>query len=91
MITWLFVAFNLTISYKEVLVANLVKVGYEKRIEDFQDLTLSGKKLFVPENTFIPSMLFNDQRESVKQFLKSDEKIVYYNYTGVTHVRVKNR
>ena len=78
LIIWLFVAFTLTISYKEVLIANLVNIDYEQTIDNFDDLIDSGIPLGVPANTQIPSFLENDPRQSAKALLES---IVYYNYT----------
>ena len=80
LIIWLFGAFTLTISYKEVLIANLVNVGYEDPIDNFDDLLLSGKPVCVPENTLIPNLLYNDPRKSVWKLL---DNLVYYNFTGV--------
>ena len=76
---WLFSAYIITISYKEVLISNLVNVGYEETIDNFDDVLQSGKPVFVPENTLIPNLLFNDPRQSVSQLL---DNLVYYNFTG---------
>ena len=77
LVTWLFVAFTLTISYKEVLIANLVNVGYEQTIDNFDDLVKSGMPMVVPANTLIPHLLLSDPRESTKAIL---DKIVNFNY-----------
>ena len=79
---WLFMAFTLTISYKEVLIANLVNVGYEDTIDNFDDVFRSGKGFSMPGNTEIAILLRNDPRVKVKQ-LFDNERIVYYNYTGL--------
>ena len=81
LIIWLFVGFTLTLSYKEVLIANLVKVGYEDTIENFDHLLESGKPLIVPQNTYVPFLLFNDPRAAIKNWLLL-ENIVYINHTG---------
>ena len=86
LIVWLFSAFTLTISYKEVLVANLVSVGYEDIIDNFDDVLDSGKPVGVIENSLITNLLFNDPRKSVKQLLRN---LVYYNFTGVVPTWVK--
>ena len=78
LIIWLFVGFNLTLCYKEVLLANLVNQGYERPIDNVQDLAHSGRPIFVAENTLQPYLMSNDPRESVKQLLNN---IVYYNWT----------
>ena len=80
LIFWLFMAYTLTLSYKEVLVANLINVGYEDTIDNFGDVIHSGKSICLPENTLVPHLLFNDPRANVKQLL---DKVLYYNYTGV--------
>ena len=81
LIIWLFVAFTLTISYKEVLIANLVNVEYEETIDNFDDLLQSGLPMGVPPNTLIPHLLENDPRESAKSLWSDSEKIVFYNFT----------
>lgn len=78
LIVWLLSAFTLTISYKEVLIANLVNVEYEQSVDNFDDLVESGMEMCVPENTLIPHLLFNDPRESTKAML---DKIVSINFT----------
>ena len=78
LIIWLACAFTLTLSYKEVLIANLVNVDYENTIDNFDDVIDSEKQLFVPENTLVPFLLLNDPRKSAKALL---DKIVYYNFT----------
>ena len=88
LIMWLFSAYIITISYKEVLIANLVNVGYEETIDNFDDVLKSGKPLCVPENTLIPNLLFNDPRESVRPLL---DNLVYYNYTGVVQKGLRER
>ena len=90
LITWLFVGFTLTLSYKEVLIANLVNVGYEDPIDNFEDLVSSGRKMVTCENCYIPYLLYNDHRESVKQLLK-DDKIVWVNFTGQYPLPLKKR
>ena len=86
LIIWLFSAYTLTIHYKEVLIANLVNVGYEDTIDNFDDVLRSGMPLVVPENTAIPKLLNNDPRKSVQQLL---DNLLYYNYTGLLPTWVK--
>ena len=80
MILWLFVAFTITVSYKEVLVAKLVNVGYADKIDTLQDLVRSGRKIASCGNCAYTSLIYNDPRESVQQFVK-DDKIALYNLT----------
>ena len=87
LIFWLFMAFTLTICYKEVLLANLVNVGYEDSNDNFDDLLRSGKPICIAENTNIPLLFFNDPRDNVKQLLNN---IVYFNFTGVIPTRIRN-
>ena len=82
----LFSAYTLTIHYKEVLISNLVNVGYEDIIDNFDDVLRSGMPLAVPENTAIPKLLNNDPRKSVQQLL---DNLLYYNYTGLLPTWVK--
>ena len=91
LIIWIFVAFNLTLSFKEVLVANLVNTGYEDPINNFGDVVKSGRKLVVAKSTSIPSLLFNDQREIVKSFVSNPKNVIYFNFTGKTPPWVTKR
>ena len=70
LIIWLFVAFNLTLSYKEVLIANLVTVGYEDTIDDLDDVVRSGMSICVPANGLITQLVLNDPRFHEKQLLE---------------------
>ena len=91
LIIWVFVAFNLTLSFKEVLVANLVNMGYEDPINNFGDVVTSGRKLIVAKSTSIPSLIFNDQREIVKSFVSNPKNIIYFNFTGKSPLWVIKR
>ena len=89
LIFWLFMAFTITISYKKDLLANLVNVGYEDTIDNFDDVLRSGKPFCVAENTGHPHMLFNDPRNNVKELVDND-KLVYFNFTGVVPSWIRN-
>ena len=78
LIIWLFAAFSLTLSYKEVLIANLVDVGYEDTIDDMDDLVRSDIPLALPVNTLLPKLVSYDPRESAR---KLSENIVHYKFT----------
>ena len=80
MILWLFAAFTITVSYKEVLVAKLIDVGYADQIDSLQDLVKSGRKIATCGNCAYTSLIYSDPRESVEQFVK-DDKIALYNLT----------
>ena len=66
LIIWLFAAFSLTLSYKEVLISNLVNVGYEDTIDDLDDLVRSGISLALPTNSYWRNWLKYDSRESAR-------------------------
>ena len=87
LITWLFVAFNITLSYKEVLIANLINVEYEDTIDNLDDLVRSGMPICLPENGLLPQLVLNDPRDSAKQLL---DKIVYYKLTIPFPAWIKN-
>ena len=87
LIFWLFMAFTLTISYKEVLLANLVNVGYEDTMDNFDDVLRSGKPLCV--GMTFNDLLFNDPRNNVKELVDND-KLVYFNFTGVVPAWIRN-
>ena len=78
LIIWLFAAFSLTLSYKEVLIANLVDVGYEDTIDDMDDLVRSDIPLALPVNTLLPKLVSYDPRESAR---KLSYNIVPYNFS----------
>ena len=86
LIIWLFSAYTLTISYKEVLIANLVNVRYEDTIDNFDDVLRSGMPLVVPENTEVPKLLYNDPRKSVQLLL---DNLLFHNFTGILDTWVK--
>ena len=78
LIIWLFAAFSLTLSYKEVLIANLVDVGYEDTIDDMDDLVRSDIPLALPVNTLLPKLVSYDPRDSAR---KLSHNIVPYNFS----------
>ena len=79
LIIWLFAAFSLTISYKEVLIANLVNLGYEDTIDDLDDLVRFGIPLALPINSYWRNWLKYDQRESARKLFDNN---VPYKKTG---------
>ena len=78
LIIWLFAAFSLTLSYKEVLIANLVNVGYEETIDDLDDLVRSNIPLALPIDTLLPKLVSYDPRESARRLFYN---IVPYNFS----------
>ena len=77
---WLLSGFILTLSYKSVLLSTLVNIGYEKPIDNVNDLLESGKSIVIPGNTIIPEYMNNDPRDSVNKVAK--HQMTLYNFTG---------
>ena len=80
LLIWLLAGFILTLSYKSVLLSTLVKIGYEKPIDNVDDLLESGKSIVIPGNTIIPEYMNNDPRDSVNKVAK--HQMTLYNFTG---------
>ena len=76
---WLLTALFVTLSYKQVLLANLVDTGYEKPIETLDELVNSGKPFIVPQNSNAPRLIAMDPRPSIKKLYK---QIIWFNFTG---------
>ena len=74
LIIWLFVAFNLTLCYKEVLIANLVDVGYEDTIDDLDDVVNSGLPLLACDNCMLKKLILKDPRIQDKNLM---DKLVF--------------
>ena len=79
LLKWLLATFFVALSYKQVLLANLIDTGYEKPIENLDELVNSGKPYVAGQNTNFPRLLSLDPRPSVK---KLAEQVLWYNYTG---------
>ena len=77
LLKWIVLAFFVAKSYKQVLLVNLVDTGYEKPIENLEELVSSGKPLAAPINSNIPRLISVDPRPSAKKLL-----VRWYNYTG---------
>ena len=77
LLKWLLTAFFVTLSYKQVLLANLVETGYEKPIETLDMLVNSGKPYVAPQNTNFPRLLAKDPRLSIKKL-----QVLWFNYTA---------
>ena len=78
LLKWLLTAFFVTLSYKQVLLANLVDTGYEKPIETLEELVNSGKPYVCGQNTNFPRLLERDPRQSVRKLAK---QVLWFNYT----------
>ena len=79
LLKWFIAAFFVTLSYKQVLLANLVETGYEKPIETLQELVNSGKPYIAAQNTNFPRLLTLDPTLIVK---KLAHQVKWFNYTG---------
>ena len=79
LLKWLVTAFFVTLSYKQVLLANLVDVGYEEPLETLWDAFNSGKTFVAPKNSYFPILLAQDPRLFVK---KLATQVKWSNYTG---------
>ena len=70
---WTVLGFLLTISYKSVLRAMMMKVDYEDTIDTIDDMLLSGRKLLVAGDTGLKFLIKGDPRMKVKQLAKQVE------------------
>ena len=70
------IGFLLTISYKSVLRAMMMRIYHEKTIDTLDDLLASGKTLLVPRDSILGVLLPSDPRMKVKMLT---EKVEYYN------------
>ena len=66
LLVWLVVGFLLTVSYKSVLLSNLVNIGYEKTIDTVDDMLNSEKVLYSPGKSMLPTLIKGDPRPKVK-------------------------
>ena len=65
---WMMVGFFLTVSYKSVLRAMMMKIYYENTIDDIDDMLASNRTLIVPTDvTFIKFLFLSDPRRKVKK------------------------
>ena len=74
---WMIVGFLLTISYKSVLRAMLMKVYYEETIDSIDDMLKSERSLVTAIDSIVPTLLASDPREKVK---KLAERVNFYEF-----------
>ena len=86
LLMWLLVGFILTLSYKSVLLSTLVNIGYEKPIDNVDDLLKSGKSIMIPGNTMVPDYMKNDPRKRLNEVAK--KQMILYNFTGKIDKRI---
>ena len=61
------VGFLLTISYKSVLRAMLMKVYYDETIDSIDDMLKSERSLMTAGDSIVPNLIASDPREKVKK------------------------
>ena len=76
LLTWLVVGFFISMSYKSVLLANIVNKEYAGKIDTIEDVLRSGLPFYVTGNSGGPVLLNGDPRASVKQLVKN--QVRYY-------------
>ena len=74
---WTVLGFLLTISYKSVLRAMMMKVEYENTIDTIDDMLLSERKFLVAGDTQLRYLVEGDPRMKVKQLVK---QVKYYSH-----------
>ena len=74
---WTVLGFLLTISYKSVLRAMMMKQEYEDTIDTIDDVLLSERQLMVAKGTRIKYLLEADPRIQIKKLLK---KVEYFEF-----------
>ena len=76
---WMIVGFFLTMSYKAVLRAMMMKIEYDKPIDTLDDMLKSEKKLLVSADTPLKAYMEGNPLQKVRE-LYEKEQIVYYNW-----------
>ena len=74
---WMLVGFMLTISYKSVLRAMLMKIYYEKPIDSIDDMLASDRTFMVSKDGIFPALLAADPRMKVKEL---SERVIFYGH-----------
>ena len=74
---WTILGFFLTISYKSVLRAILMKIEYDDTIDTIDDMVQSDRQLMVARDSNLRWILETDTRETVQVLA---EKVKYYNH-----------
>ena len=73
---WTVLAFLLTMSYKSVLRAILMKTEYDDTIESIDDMLKSDRQFMLTADTSLKELVENDPREKVQALAKKSK---YYN------------
>ena len=64
---WAMTGFLLTISYKSVLLANIINIEYEKGYNTVEDVLGSNKPLWIDGTSGMGNLLKTDPREKVQK------------------------
>ena len=83
---WTIIGFLMTMSYKSVLRAILMKTEYEDTIDTIDDLLQSDKYCLMPEDSPRKDLVENDPREKFQALAK---KLKYYTQ-GTTYGHRRN-
>ena len=67
---WAMIGFFFTISYKSVLLSNMINIEYEKPLDTVEDVLRSDKQLFIDSTSGIGDLLKSDPREKIKELFK---------------------
>ena len=65
---WAMIGFFFTISYKSVLLSNMINIEYEKPLDTVEDILRSDKPVFIESGMI--DLLKSDPREKIKELFK---------------------
>ena len=78
---WTLLGFLLSMSYKSVLRAMMMKVDYDDTIETIDDMLQSDRKFLAAGDTYQRFLLMSDPRMKVQQLVREVE---WYDYGRLT-------
>ena len=67
---WAMIGFLLTISYKSVLLSNLINIEYEEALDTVEDVLTSDKPFIIDFTSGIRNLLKSDPRGRLKELSK---------------------
>ena len=70
MLKWAVIGFLLTISYKSVLLSNLINIEYEKGLDSVDDVLRSNKPVVLDGASADINLMQSDPREKVREIGK---------------------
>ena len=77
---WAMTGFLFTISYKSVLLSNMINIEYEKALDTVEDVLKSDKPLFIDGTSGVGNLMKSDPREKIKELAKKASSFE----TGIT-------